>query len=357
MSDLLFSKVIPGGNATILLHEPALDDSALADASGRIMQPMHLQAEQVGALFVSGRKLPYLRMMGGEFCVNATRAAAFLLAGMGLLERFPDPVSNCKTDGSTKESHGSDLARGAVWKGRIEVSGMPDPLDVLVASDEDCLQRAAASSHYRSCHGHDSGTDNKKNASAPGSQHAHEQGGMPSWPECMPSSLFSAARVRCARPATVCEAIAPGICLVTMPGMMHLLVDAQIHAMPSMLEPLWKEAAGALRRQYGIANAPASGVIWHTHTQGHSHIWPAVEVKASASEHLETACGSASLALALWELAKTGERVERPIKIVQPSGLHLSVFPEYDEEQDSAVPGAAWIAGPVYLAAQGRAFL
>jgi hypothetical protein len=128
MPSFSFSKLIPGGNPTIILHEPALSPAALAALSSRLMQPLHIGGEQVGALYCPDTdkpsSLPRLRMMGGEFCVNATRAAALLLARQGCLAKV----------------HSSGVP---VWGGSLLVSGMEQPALILVSRDEEALSRAA----------------------------------------------------------------------------------------------------------------------------------------------------------------------------------------------------------------------
>ena len=177
------------------------------------------------------------------------------------------------------------------------------------------------------------------------------------WPDDLPTSLYCAARVDCSLSVTTCREVANGAHLVSMPGMAHLLVSADTHPLPDLQGSGWKKDSAAWRRKSGIADAPASGVIWYRKDSGRFTIWPAVEVKASASEHLETACGSASLALALKE--KCLDCCSRPfVEVVQPSGQSLFVFHEHAQGRGNKLSlRAAWVAGPVSLAAQGRAFL
>ena len=302
-----FSKLIPGGNPTIILHDPALTDGELAAVSARLMEPLHIGAEQVGALFsatAGSSSPPRLRMMGGEFCVNATRAAAMLLAVSGGLTQLP----------ACEEAT-------PVWGGELMVSGMDRPVFILVSPDDAALLAAA-----RACSG----------PPAPGA------------PLAAPASgplLFCAAQVDCAAPGVRCEDARPGVTLVRMPGMSHLLVDTASHPLPAL--SAWKDGSAHWRESCGLAEEPASGVIWFRREGPAFRIWPAVEVKATHSEHLETACGSASLALALnnWRHSPP-----EPTGIIQPSGEILRVFP-------ASIPGRAWIAGPVRLAAQGTAYV
>ena len=270
MPSLSFSKLIPGGNATIILTDPDIALENLPGISSLLMSPMHIQAEQVGALYNpglapalpgAGADLPHLQMMGGEFCVNATRSAALLLA-------LRDGIC-----------HG-------VWKGLLTVSGMDRPVQVLVSSDLDALE--AALPHADSAN--ESPEDERRPRIYPplpgtGASTAH--------------SLYCAALVDCAAPGTGCRTMQPGVTLVSMPGIRHLLVDVSGHPLPDLHTPSWKYSSAAWRSAFGLAGSPTSGVVWYERQGAAYRIWPAVEVLATGSEHLESACGSASLAIAL----------------------------------------------------------
>jgi diaminopimelate epimerase len=87
MRTLGFYKVSPGGNATILVLDP-VPAPERARVARMLMAEGHLQAEQVGYLDL-GASPVRLDMMGGEFCGNACRAAAAVMAreGVGLVRR------------------------------------------------------------------------------------------------------------------------------------------------------------------------------------------------------------------------------------------------------------------------------
>ena len=326
MSSFPFSKLIPGGNATILLADPDMEPECLPDISARLMAPMHIQAEQVGALYGAGRApaslpgvkpdLPHLQMMGGEFCVNATRSAALLLARQGALARLDSPGLGRET-----------------WSGELTVSGMDGPVPVLVALEAKVLEEALLAVSAGSAR-----AASEKSVAAPASA----------------VSLHCAARIDCAAPGVSCVEKGPGVILVSMPGIQHLLADISLNPLPDMSSPAWKAASAAWRIKTGLAGSPASGVIWYERLDRGYRIWPAVEVVATGSEHLETACGSASLALALMHRRASGGagRQEAPaaVDIVQPSGEILRVFIGLHSD-------SAWIAGPVLLAAQGTAYI
>lgn len=86
MRSLRFFKLSPGGNSTILILDPVPAEDR-ATMARKLMGIHHLQAEQVGYLNLDVRPVR-LDMMGGEFCGNACRAAAAVMAheNVGLRE-------------------------------------------------------------------------------------------------------------------------------------------------------------------------------------------------------------------------------------------------------------------------------
>lgn len=290
---LPFYKLSPGGNPTILIRDNALFSEpqsapALRSAiAGALMAPDHLGAEQVGFLDTS-RALPHMEMMGGEFCVNATLCAAFVFARMGLL-----PTAG----------EGPGIHAGA-----ITTSGSSDPVRVRVNSlppetnlPPETVREAAIA---------------------------------------LPLPAFPAG-------AMISERV-PGEVVVRLPGITHLLLDAETHPLPC--SPL--EAAGAKRAEYGLDAEEAVGVIWHWPGPGPDPettraILPVVHVAATGSAVAETACGSGSLALALL-LARGGAT---SFSIRQPSGHDISITLERPASGDGSP--LAWISATVYLTAEG----
>ncbi|MGE4442478.1 MAG: hypothetical protein AB7D27_13465 [Desulfomicrobium sp.] len=117
MRTLRFYKASPGGNATILILDP-VPAGERARIAGQLMDAGHLQAEQVGFLDM-GASPPRLDMMGGEFCGNACRAAAAVMAveGVGLSRRE------------------------AELGGRLSVSGVEEPVVLRVVNGGECWVR------------------------------------------------------------------------------------------------------------------------------------------------------------------------------------------------------------------------
>ncbi len=279
---LTFSKLLPGGNPTILIPGEDVPEGLLPAFAARLMHPLHVGAEQVGALFVKDG-MPHLEMMGGEFCVNASRAAAFEWAERGLFARV----------GETAVA------------GMASVSGLREPIPVAVAPTQKEL---------RACR-------EAVDAGAP------LDGPAAAFSE---SSLFCAARIPVGDARI--ERLEPGKTLVRLPGICHVLLDAAVHPLPGDLFA----AASLERARLHLDAEPAAGVIW---CDGPA-ISPVVWVAATESTHLETACGSASLALAL---ARGGSS-----SVLQPSGEILDI---------DLAGEAAWVSGRVDRIARGETWM
>ena len=118
-----FWKVTPGGNPTILLRAEDVPAERRAAVASAVMDGQHIGGEQVGYVRLEGR--PRLDMMGGEFCLNATRAFASVLDSLGLLGREGDASS-----------------------GLVEVSGADGPVEVRVTHGESALPFVEACLHF-----------------------------------------------------------------------------------------------------------------------------------------------------------------------------------------------------------------
>lgn len=338
MSSIAFSKILHGGNSTIILTGTDLSPDELPDIAAALMHPLHLQAEQVGALFLRGA-LPHLQMMGGEFCVNATRSAALLLARNGRLSPF---------------------LPGCLY-GEITVSGMASPIHILAASGAEELAEGIASPLPGDAYG--AAMDK---AHSPKERYAFTNA----------VRLHCAARILCGAGCTKILDLSPGTHMVHLPGISHLLLEADAHPMPRQ----WRKTTADWRRQTGLDTAPASGVVWYRREDDGYHIWPAVEVRATGSEHMETACGSASLALSLLHYAGLTPPLEsdelplgdpRPqtengltTRITQLSGETLEVILQFETGSGDAqplyrpsLPTHAWVSGRVILVAEGATYV
>jgi len=266
-----FYKLSPGGNTTVLVMDaedlPPETHPALA---ATLMDPLHLSAEQVGFVSLEG-ETPRLDMMGGEFCGNAARSLAAVLALKGLLD----------------------------YEGLISVSGAPEPLAVRVTMNDNTPDAAVS----------------------------------------MP-----------VRAAGDCVTdLGPGLALVELDGISHLLLDEDEHSCPA--QPL--AAAARLREAHNLTDREAVGCVWHSGGLASPSIRPVVWVRETGTTQLETACGSGTIALAQMLARRQGAPAF--CRVLQPSGRHIEARVDYDPETDRF--SDAWISGAVQLIAKGITYL
>lgn len=302
MPVLNFSKWSPGGNITLLFPVWGLPSAEQAHLAAAALDQSSLGGEQAG--FVNLRQ-KRLRMAGGEFCVNASRALGALLAyadpgcalPQGILDGL-DPMEQSDSAGNLRLRlrGGSPAGNKADIPSRedeIQVSGWQTPVRLRTRGAAPCWEVEA----------------------------------LLRLPDCPVVSVGEGAR------------------LVRLPGISHLLLAVKDHPLPDDCYA----AAAQLRRQYGLTAEPAAGVIWWRECQGQLEMLPLVYVRDAGTAYLENACGSGALALALY-LAGTGG--QRSFSILQPSGTALAV--RLFSDGGSAMAG---IDGPVSLIAQGRTWL
>lgn len=126
MKKLSFVKYSPGGNPTILIRNARLSPEERTKAANELMHFLHVGAEQVGYADTLSDP-PHLEMMGGEFCINAARSMAVLMAQSGRLRPAPENR----------------------LLGHVTVSGTDDPLLLKVRSlDHEALFEAAVRLEY-----------------------------------------------------------------------------------------------------------------------------------------------------------------------------------------------------------------
>ena len=219
-----------------------------ARVAAEIIAPGHLEAEQAGYVDTAA-PVPRLDMMGGEFCVNATRAFAALLAEEGKL---------------SPESGGLG--------GIVSVSGMPERLRVRV-------RRLAA--------------------------HCFESAVLLDLPQAPPL-----------------ENVAPGICLVRVPGIAHLVLDAAAHPLPADKD----RDTAALFARFGLLGEDAAGCIWLHREPSGLRITPFVWVRGTGTTYAETACGSGTLAASIVCRGVYGDGGE--LSLMQPGGEPLAALQE-----------------------------
>lgn len=262
MKKLKFVKICPSGNPTILLDAAQVPEAEQPQVAAALMNPLHLYSEQVG--FVDFSAAPRLKMMGGEFCLNASRAMVYEMLRR---RRF------------------FALAEIDDLFGLAYCSGIKVPLQV------------------RAKFGKTAGKDEPV--------------------ECFVTVMAEIS------PDTI-KNLDDGAVLVRVPGISHLLLDEEKYPRPQ--DPV--NAAKECLQKYDLLNEPACGVVWHktlpnqpmlTPPPGRfitCSITPVVHVAGTGSYVQETACGSATLALALTK-AQNGELIF--MSVLQPSGQALRV--------------------------------
>lgn len=275
MRALPFTKWSPSGNTTLLFPAESVTGAQQAATASQALMPHLLGGEQAGFCHLRERRL---RMAGGEFCVNATRAFGALLA-----------LEEERTARQAGTPHHEEVREHAF---EVQVSGWQGPVGVRV------------------------------------------RGSLPEWRVAADLEL----------PACPMQQPAPGVTLVRLPGIAHLLLDER-HVFPED----FLAASALLRREYELAALPASGVVWWRQVQHQLEMFPVVHVRDAGTTCLENACGSGALALGL-RLCPAGAR--RVFTILQPGGEPLEVTVD---RQGGAV--RATVDGPVRLVAEGRLWL
>ena len=146
-----FWKVTPGGNPTILLKAEDIAPEKRVPVANAVMDAQHIGGEQVGYVRLTGT--PRLDMMGGEFCLNATRAFASVLDALDLLER-----------------------EGNVGRGFVEVSGADGLVEVRVTHADHALPFAEACLHFDALPEPETMADGLRLVRVPGIAHIVQSG-------------------------------------------------------------------------------------------------------------------------------------------------------------------------------------
>lgn len=283
-----FAKLSPTGNITILLRG-SFSPEDRASISVKVIDGHHLYAEQAGAICYE--PVPRLDMMGGEFCVNGTRAFAALLAFEGKLEL-------CE---KTNEYHGI-----------VESSGATGPLPVRVSIIDGCTARAAV-------------------------------------------------RVPMPNPP-IPEEMEPGVWLVRLPGIWHLLLDTKYHPIPISTgrRPVPIDAelihdSAHWRQRYGLEEQEAAGVVRFRQDGHRLSIVPVIWVALTSSACVETACGSGSLAAVLQAIHAGSLGLTGQWQVEQAGGVLEIVFDPANP--DTGLEAGIWVGGSVTRIAEGEVFV
>jgi hypothetical protein len=289
MPVLTFSKWSPGGNTTLLFPDSGQRLAEQARLAALSLDPAMLGGEQAGFVHLAQGKL---RMAGGEFCVNASRAVGALLAytaqntgpEQGVLEGIAAAAA---------QPEGDDHAEHPERTDEIQVSGWNSPVRLRT------------------------------------------RGTAPLW------QVEALLRL----PSYSITTVEEGAQLVRLPGICHLLLGGPAHPLPDDCYAV----AAQMRQRHNLENEPAAGVIWWRECQGQLDMLPLVHVRDAGTTFLENACGSGALALAL-RLARSGSR--RVFSIMQPGGSALDVrlFAENGAEMAGVDGPVALVArGKVWL--------
>ena len=280
MQKIPFYKVSPSGNMTILLDNKGLIPSQKLSLANYALNDQHLGGEQLGFIDIENG---ILEMSGGEFCANATRSLALVMA------------LNSGYTGDNNET----------WQGTLQCSGYSQELGVLVKKQGD--------SHNVSLY--------------------------------MP--IDNTIEIK---------ELSLGFYLVSLPGIKHLLIDAEKYPFPN---GDWRDTVRKLEQIFNLEELPAIGYIWWKLFEEdkseqeivaehicHMEMHPIIRVLEPLTECYEHACGSGTLALALY-LQKTLQR--NNFSMHQPGGaLNISFSMEDDK--------IAILSGKVCLIAQGELF-
>ncbi|MGE9984342.1 hypothetical protein [Desulfovibrio sp. SGI.169] len=284
MPALTFSKWSPGGNTTLFFPLDGRSAAEQARLARLALDPQHLGGEQAG--FVDPRQRR-LRMAGGEFCVNASRAFGALLA---FGENAPGP-RQAALEGLPAPARDADAAKEYHYEARV--SGWPSP-----------VRLSARGTH-------------------------------PHW------RVEAALRL----PACPMRSLADGMTLVRLPGITHVLLNAALHPFPEDCET----AATLLRQRLGLDGEAAVGAVWWRERQGQLDMLPLVHVRDAQTTFLESACGSGALALAL-SLFRAGGRRDFSILQPGGSALDVRLFDEGGESMAAVDGPVSMVArGQVWL--------
>lgn len=261
MPALPFSKWSPGGNTTLLFPAGDLSMQEQTRLAVAALDAAVLGGEQAGFFDAAQKKL---RMAGGEFCVNASRAAGALLACLAAPSGPEQGVLYAHAPAAPGDRR--DTAAAPAREDEILVSGWETPIRLRTRGKAPCWRVEAVLR-------------------------------LPSCPV---------------------ERAGEGVHLVRLPGICHLLLDGGLHPLPEDC----CAAAAALRRRHGLDREPAAGVIWWRERRGQLEMLPVVHVRDADTTCLENACGSGALALAL---CLTGATARGNISVMQPGGSALDV--------------------------------
>lgn len=293
--DILFSPqtrlfdCFPGGNDTFFVVNPSLSRDEYARINKLVLE--HYPKFEQGAVLEPSSQGAVLRMQmtGGEFCGNATRSVAALIAETYMNGSDDLPVANYS----------------------------------LITQDNNVLTFPVEVS----------GTDNLVTAKATRDENGWDvEIELPRLPERKVSATtileFSGTRVPCT--------------VVELEGISHILIsDSQMPFTNN--QDRFNSMVADVITQLSWSDRAAFGLIWVKQVDNQLAIEPVVFVKSIQTCIYESACGSGSIAVAL---ASTPEGTQQVTSVRQPSGAVLQA----GIDETNTIQGiGATLRGPVEI--------
>ncbi len=262
----------PGGNDTYLVVAPRISREDYPRANKVVLERFPV-FEQGGFVEPATNQaaVARLQMAGGEFCGNATRACAALLAD--------DMLGNSQF-GSLFNYSTAEASEGSLTF-RLEVSGTEQSIEATVVRYGDGWWASV---------------------------------GIP-----LPLREVDTRAVTLRIAETDCLAT-----VVQLEGITHILVlesDLPFKKDASWMNSCLKEAV----RQLALEDLPALGLIWVSREADAFAIKPIVWVRALGTCFYESACGSGSAALAIAMARRGSVGLKSTYRIFQPSEQPLEV--------------------------------
>jgi histidine racemase len=308
-----YSKVIPGGNTTILVYDrlPRKHHAAIAKS----LMSLHPDCEQVGFIEPSEdpKAVCRLQMMGGEFCGNASRSLVWLIATMYFGEQSTIPLAEIKKS-LFNFSAAKALPNCSTY---IDVEIKRASLPIEVSGYEGILSA-------RACY--NTSTAAVQNVIVP-----------------MPIRTSPDSIVR----TTITREWSMPVDIVHLDGISHVLVEESVFRGIGGSDDLMLEARRILS-DLELMQQEAAGVIFHNLLDDVVSIKPVVYVRETDTLIPETACGSGTVALVQYLAKESQHEVLMPVK--QPTGLTIMAKVSI---VDGVFQGAT-IAGDVQIVEEGE---
>jgi diaminopimelate epimerase len=279
----------PGGNDTFMVlnssfkreHYPRINQLVL-ERFNRFEQGAVLEQASNGAVL-------RMQMTGGEFCGNAARSAAALVATTYHGNRELDSVAD----------YGAIREEGNTLLFRLEVSGTNSLISARVSPGQD------------------------------------------GWDVEIELPRMAERKVQSDVLLTLDNGTVP-CTVVTLEGISHILIP-EYHMHFRNDQERFQILVADVIEQLGWDEMGAFGLIWTRKERGYHAIEPVVYVKAIQTCIYESACGSGTIAVAL---ALTTEGQSNSTSVRQPSGAVLEATIDYS---DSAEGIGAKLRGPVQI--------